>query len=546
MKRNLQFLLSVIFFLSALNTGTSQTFTSSNLPIVVINTNSQNINTAWQYIIVNMGVIDNGAGNRNYLTDPFNHWSGPIEIKLHGSSSVNYPKKTYKIHTLNAQFQKAEIALLGMPPEEDWILKGVYIDKSLIRDDFTYALSRQMGNYSSRTQFFELVVDGDYRGVYILTEKVKRDPYRINIAKLKEDEVTGNELTGGYIIKLDGTEPTDEGWYSAYPSNATQDSSNFFIYEYPNPDSMPFQQKQYIKNYFDKLEYTFTTSWWNHPDTGYGKYIHIPSFVDNFIMNELSRNVDGYRKSTFFYKDRDDNGDGRLHSGPLWDYELGWGNCSYNGGNNAAGWQYQWYAYNNYVPFWWWQFMADPAFKSQLKCRYTYLRSTVLSQANMFAYIDSMAARLGESQQRNFTKWPIMGTYIAPNPMPVPPDYDAEVARVKNWITNRLNWMDANMPGNCTDISVPEIDLGESSVMVFPNPFSSQFNIAYKLNSAARVKTELQNLLGETVLLIAEGEKSGGTWQQEVSAALPAGVYLLKMTVNEKVLFKKIITPGTE
>lgn len=520
----------------------SQSFTDSNLPIVVINTSGQNIDTAMHNKIVWMGIIDNGSGNRNYMTDPYNSFSGNIEIKLHGSSTLWLPKKSYSINILDLAYNKMDVPLFGFPPESEWTFKALYQDKSFLRDELAFRLFNQMGHYSSRTKFFELVVDGNYRGVYQVEEKIKKGHDRVDISKLKKVDLSGDALTGGYIIKLDKIEAKDSGWYSNYNSNLTHDSANFFSYEYPNPDSMPQVQKNYIKNFFHKFESVLASSYYNSPDSGYSKYLNVPSLIDFFIINEISKNVDGYRASTYFYKDRDSHGDGRVHCGPVWDFNIAWCNASYNGGNDPTGWQYQKFAYTNFVPFWWWQFMADQAFVDQLKCRYQYLRTNVLDLNTLYQHIDSMALFLNESQGRNFTRWPILGQMVYPNPTPVPSTYAGEISVLKNWLQQRLTWMDANLPGICQNNSVQQLAGVDDIGVPFPNPFSESFEMPFRISSVSTIRTELLNLLGEPMIVLNSEVRTPGEYVEKIdSGNLPEGIYLLRLWINEKSYYRKLV-----
>jgi len=519
----------------------SQNFTSSNLPIVIINTNGQLIDSSWYYVVVNMGIIDNGSGNRNNITDPYNNYSGNIQIRLQGSSSIQWPKKSYRITTLNAFFQPADVSLLGMPEHEDWILKALYQDKSFLRDELAFRIYNQMGNYASRSRFVEVVVDGNYRGVYQLLEKIKKDKNRVNISTLKDTEISGNDLTGGYIISLDKFTTGDQGWYSKYKSNGTQDSANYFLYYYPKPDSMPQVQKDYIKNYFDQFEDVLVSPGFNHPTTGFRNYINVLSFIDNFIINEISRNADGYRASTFFTKNKESTGDGKLRAGPIWDFNIAWGNCSYLGGNNPYWWQYQQYPTINFVPFWWWQFMADSSFKNDLKCRYKILRENILNETVLFQYIDNMTAYLEESQQRNYTKWPILGQVIYPNPSPAPATYAEEISYLKFWLHERLIWLDQNLPGPPCIVSLPDKLNFDNYVHVFPNPFANTLNVSYSISGNTSVKIELISIIGDKVIELYSN-KTTGTYNEQIDqGAFPSGTYILKMTLNGIEYNRKII-----
>lgn len=545
MKKKLLFIFSYVLCIGI--SSSAQNFTDSNLPIVVINTYGQLIDTAYLPQKVGMGIIDNGMGNRNYLFNPYNNFLGDVELKLRGTSSLGFPKKSYKVTTLDSLDQKANVSLLGMPAENDWVLKGIYPDKTLFRDELSFWIYTQMGHYSSRSRFFELVVDSTYKGVYCMLEKIKRDKFRVDISGLLPTDTSGDNLTGGYIIKVDKFVPGEEGWFSNYPSNATHDSANYFLFEYPKPDSMLPVQKDYIKGFFDKFENTLASAWWNNVDSGYSKYINVPSFIDNFIINEVSRNVDGYRSSSFFYKDKDTKGDGKLHSGPVWDFDIAWNNCYYNGGNNPTGWQYQQFAYDHFVPFWWWQMMSDTGFTKQLKCRYMELRETILSGNKLFQHIDSIAAYLNESQARNFTKWPILGQYVEPNPSPIPETYEEEIGSLKNFIIQRLAWLDANMPGACPSITVPESIVEENSIHTFPNPFVSNFYISYRLPQDGKVKISVMNMIGEEVALLYSGEKTAGSYYEEFSTTrLPVGAYLVRLNADNMVAYQKLVKLGGE
>jgi hypothetical protein len=302
---------------------------------------------------------------------------------------------------------------------------------------------------------------------------------------------------------------------------------------------MPAVQKDYIKNYVKKFEDVLVSPTYNNPDSGYSTYIDMNSFIDNFILNEFSKNVDGYRCSSYFYKEKDTHG-GKLYCGPVWDYNIAWDNAYYNGGNQTYGWQYQVYATQYFVPFWWWQFMSDDAFKNQLKCRYQQLRTTTLSVAALYAYVDSMALYLDESQNRNFTRWPIMGTYVWPNPSPIPPDYPSEIGALKYWIQARLNWMDANMPGACT-AGLAEATATEL-IHPYPNPFFQNLHFSYDVSKTTETSIGLFDIAGHEVRKIFDGTRQKGYYEETVSTNdLSNGMYFLRVVMDGKSFCAKVV-----
>jgi len=523
----------------------AQAFSSSNLPIVVLNKREswQQIDSSWDgfEIIVSMGIIDNGPGQRNNLSDPFNNYNGGVSIKVQGSSSVAFPKRSFRITTVNAANQGTDVSLLGMPAHEDWVLKALYQDKSLLRDDLAFHLFNQMGHYSSRSRFVEVVIDGDYRGIYQLLEKVKRGQDRVNISKLKPTENSGDDLTGGYIVSLDKFQPgIDKGWYSKYKSNATNDSANFFLYYYPKPDSITPQQMSYIKDYFDKFEDVLASETYSGAVAGYRRYIDVKSFVDVFIINELSRNVDGYRASTFFYKDKESMPDHKLKAGPIWDFNIAFGNASYNFGNDPYWWAYDQYALTNFVPWWWKRFNSDSLFRNDLRCRYHDLRTNVLDENELNNYITQMAQYLQEGQGRNFARYPILGQVIYPNPSPAPATWDGELAYLRWWLHERLGWMDKMLAGTC--VQVQEEVKKEEELLAYPNPFNERVMVGFKASKGMSVKIEVMNLLGNTVAVLFQGVKEEGPYEEYAdTSTLPEGTYIMRISMNGDVQYRKMI-----
>ena len=425
-------------------------FTSSNLPIVMINTSNQNILDSAR-IICDMGIIDNGFGNLNSINDTFNDYNGKISIEYRGSSSQSFPKKPYGFETQDSLGNNNNVSLLGMPIENDWILYAPYTDKSLMRNFLTFDLGRKMGNYCSRTVYCELVINGDYQGVYILMEKIKRDKNRVDIADLDSDDLNGDSLTGGYIVKIDKfTGSGGSNWQSNFPNLGG--GSTFIQYHYPEGPALHPIQKNYIENFVDSFENALSGPNFNDTLIGYSKYIDVNSFIDLYIINELSRNIDGYRLSTYMYKDRDDNG-GKLTMGPLWDYNLAFGNANYCNGELTAGWEVddggQGCAWNN--PFWFERLLEDSNYVNKLKCRWEYLRVNSFHKDSIFNFIDSLALYLDDASDRNFQRWDILGTYVWPN-FYVGNTYQDEIGFLKNWIEFRLVWIDNNLLGNCYGI----------------------------------------------------------------------------------------------
>jgi len=520
-----------LFCCLLLKAATAQvTFTDSNLPIVVVNTNSQTIIDSVK-ITADMGIIDNGFGNRNYMTDSFNNYSGKIGIEIRGSTSQQYPKKSYGLETRDSLGTTAhDVSLLGMPNENDWILYGAYPDKTLMRNEVTYKIFSQMGQWSPRYVYCELVINGQYIGVYSLMEKIKIDHNRVNIPRLDSNDLAGDSLTGGYIIKIDKpTGSSNTTWTSPYQVKVK------YLYHDPQDVDLQPAQKTYIQNYVTAFEDTVYGPNFANPNGGYRQFIYEYSFIDFFLMEELGRTVDGYRSSSFMYKNRDSQV-GKLVCGPMWDFNLSYGNADYCAAFDTTGWQYNFATlcptFSSEPPNWWARLLQDPLYVQNMRCRWQQLRQTVLSTAYVNSLIDANALWLNESQQRNFTQWPILGQYVNWNYF-VGNTYQEEVDYLKWWFQSRSEWMDINLPGNCPTVSVPAFgDEEKATVLIYPNPFNSSTTFSITSTNNDDKFLLIYDLAGREVFkkFIAKGENKTTINSNQMSS----GMYFYHLKQGEK------------
>ncbi|MGE5457954.1 MAG: CotH kinase family protein [Methanococcaceae archaeon] len=529
------------------------TFTSSNLPIIVIDTHGQNIKDEPK-IIADMGIIFNGEGKINYLTNQFNDYKGKVGIEIRGSSSQQFPKKQYGFETYDSLGNDTDVSILGMPSEGDWILSASYNDKTLMRDVLSFKLSNAMGRYASRSRYCELVLNGQYMGVYIVFEKIKRNKNRVNVTKMSTADSTGDALTGGYIIKVDKDEGSDNGgWLSTFPPVAGSTRQLYFQFHYPKPTDISRPQATYIRNYFYSFESKMNSTSFNDSLTGYPKYIDINSFLDIVILNELSKNVDGYRLSSFMAKDRDSKG-GKIVFGPIWDLNFGFGNANYYNASVIDGWYIDFLTTNQsflsmdgfQAPFWWKKLFKDPKIQKALIERWTNFRRTVINTTYIYKQIDSITTLIDAPQKRNFEKWPILGTYVWPNAYYFKGEtYQDQVYYLKGWIRDRINWIDKAL--GVTDaqddksISVPEsYKLSQN----YPNPFNPSTRIEYLLAKEGFVHLKIFDVLGKEIATLIEEQKPAGSYTIDFDAAkyhLNSGIYFYRLQCNEFSAVNKFI-----
>lgn len=509
---------------------------SSILPLVVINTFGNAIMDEPK-ITAHMGIVRNPQGMYNKLSDSFNEYNGYIGIEERGSSSLNFPKKGYGLETRDSIGENNNVELFGMPKENDWILHGPYSDKSLIRNFLAYYYGRKMYNYSPRTQFVELLIDNDYKGVYLFVEKIKRDDGRVDISKLDQDDLLGDSLTGGYIIKIDkSTGSNNASWTSSYQTNSSNPRNVSFLYHYPKADEIKPSQESYIQAFISNFENSLYGANFLDSNLGYRQYIDINSFVDYYLLNEATRNVDGYRISTFLYKNKDSKNN-KLFIGPPWDYNLGWGNADYCDGGSSTGWASDFNFIcpgdNFQIPFWWQKMLSDPEFLNRLNCRWNELRQGPFNTDSINDLIDSVSLFLQEPATRNFSKWNILNNWVWPNNF-VGGSYLTEIGFIKNWINDRFLWIDNNLPGFATDCSFLSFQNQDLfSARLFPNPFTEIFFIDFYNNKRnEKISISIYDISGILVsnystVLTSSGTISSTEILKENS--LSKGIYIINI-----------------
>ena len=362
-----------------------------------------------------------------------------IGIELRGrSSQVYFPKRQFGLEFRTEGDIQTESSLLGMPAESDWVLLGPYSDKSLLRDALTFELARRMGRFAPRSVFVELFLrqgapgppDQEYQGLYLATERISRGAHRIDLPRSRRR--SGDE--SGFIAKLDWLDPDTREVHVTTPGGER------VILVYPGAKDVTEEQVSYLEDYLEDFEASISDGI-SEGDPGYPDLVDVDSWVDGMILQELAKNVDAYRSSTYLYKFPG----GKLRLGPVWDFNQAYGNASYD--ENASlveGWR----ASRARPGSWFRRLFQDEAFRSRFQNRYGALREgplAPLSDEAMLGFLDTEAARLGAAASRNFERWPILGEVVLGNPDAPPDSYEGEVALLKDWLRARARWMDEEL-----------------------------------------------------------------------------------------------------
>ena len=491
---------------------------SSTLPLIVIDTYGQEIPDepkipGW------MKVFYRGEGEINSIMDNPDEYDGHIAIEQRGNSSrwmfVDDGKISYSLETRDSLGENNNVKLLGMPKENDWVLYGPYSDKTLLKNVMAYWIGNETGEWSPRTKYVDVVLNGKQMGIFAFMEKIKRDNDRVDIAKLDVDEVSGDDLTGGYIVKIDrNTGWNRESWDSQFPPTNAIEQTVSWVLVYPRPEDVADEQLNYIKGFIYDFESTMNGPNYLDPETGYRSIVDIESFVDFFLIGELFRDADSFRSSMYFNKDKDSN-DPKLKLGPLWDFNYSMGNYDVCGCASSSGWAYRFNYYCNerfkINPFWWEKIVEDEFFKNKAVARWNELRGNAFSEATIFNFIDSTTSYLEPARIRNFQIWPILDKKLWPNYY-VGGTYENEIDFLKTWIHERLLWIDENIPLISKTSSADILTIDPTTFSIYPNPV--QENTTFKIENAGPgdVLIQVFSPSGQKIAEIEHYLGYSGTW----------------------------------
>ena len=466
----------------------------STLPLVIIHTFGQDIPHDKKVTVCARIIETNGS--HSPLLSPAD-FDGRCDLNIRGNTSLRYPKHSYHLKTKDDAHEPLKVPLLGLPKESDWVLYAPYPDKTLIRDVLAYEISNKMGRWAARTRFVELFLnesgknlsERDYQGVYVLVEKIKRGKHRIPLEKLTPEDNAEPNITGGYIFKKDHVDRAslDEvnvggyprggfgggGWSRPYlsgpgsfpgaregflpstgpdyqnggyrgfpgltasrnPIAFTSSQGSLFFYVEPKADEITAAQRAWLTRYVNQFEAVLYGPNFKDPNTGYAAYIDAGSFIDHHLLVEVMKNVDGFRFSAFYSKDRG----GKITMGPIWDWSLSGGLVSGKQGYLPEHWY--WPQLDDQQYSWFRRLFEDPDFAQRYVDRWGEIRTNQFAVASLRARIDELARFLDAAQARNFRRWPILGEPIYPNNF-VGASYDDEVNYLQQWLHRRIQWID--------------------------------------------------------------------------------------------------------
>lgn len=420
---------------------------AGNLPIVMIDVAERPLSKDSK-VTGSVRIIEQHDGTHTDLEDDPATAQARVAIEVRGDSTVNLPKRSFNIELQNNDGEERSLPLLGLPSHSDWVLHGCGRDQTCVRNAFAYALSRDLGHYAPRTRFVELYLDDTYQGLYVLVERIRRDRNRVNVPR-PAASVEDGDISGGYIFRMElGQGRPGDAVARDWVSPA---APMIYSYHYPRFDRITSAQREHLRNHMAGFETMMAGSAWRDGQAGYRTWIDLASWMDFTLLQELANNVDAYHKSLYLQKWPRSRGN-RIALGPVWDFDNAFGSPDFRDGRRTDVWAHSMNRFGAervayappsevpYVPAYWSRLWSDPAFQTDLRCRWQELRQGPLAEGRITSRIDTLVQELTPALSR-------------PGPLGSNPKRDGyrdEVDDLKSFLTRRLAWMDTNLPGRCS------------------------------------------------------------------------------------------------
>ncbi|HKQ40014.1 MAG TPA: lamin tail domain-containing protein [Verrucomicrobiae bacterium] len=476
---------------------------NSNLPILIISSEGKAIPAGLPPGSTNrpkgsFTVIDTKYGRASLRDDP--QFMGLGAFELFGQTSVGFTKKPHRIEIQDELGNDRSVGVLGMPADADWRLRNPFSDKCMMNDFMAFELFEEMGNYSVRRRLVEVFSDsdggkltypGDYHGILCLVENIEVNKDRVNIAKLTPAHTNEPAISGGWMLKYDKDsagdieiQTTGGGGFTRL-GNTTQVGRGLKIHE-PKPSQLGTVgnptttfamlsdsgkiQVRWLTNWFAQMEKAlYATTWRTATGTNHWSYyIDGDSFADFHWIVEFPKQIDGYRLSNYWQKDRN----GKLKFAPIWDWNLSFGNADYLNGGKTNGW---YYLDTGELDHPYLRRLicgttastgttGDPDFNQKIADRWGVLRTNAFNIDRVLGRIDEVAAMCSEAAVRDFARFPRLypaiydssrgpgSVWPNPNGLPTwdvdyvhPTNYAGIISEMKKWTSGRFNWIDAQL-----------------------------------------------------------------------------------------------------
>ena len=370
-----------------------------------------------------------------------NLYSGNVKIKYRGNSTFyNSPKHPYTVSLVDQTGKDLDVPLLKMGSAKDWVLLAEWFDYTLLKSKMAFDISDSLSNmlWTPKAHSVELYVNGDYRGVYSLVEKIERDKNKVNVMKMSSSDNVLPNLSGGYLLEQVNTQQEDPSVETLFTTPKTINMEYPYLefinisqrIEYPKFGSITNDQKNYISNYVNDFENSLYNIDFSDLQNGYRSYIDVDSAIDYYLIKELTKGPDSVGQSLWYFKERSE----KMKIGIPWDFDISMGSFIQTGLIESTGLVM---AQN----VWFKKMLQDQYFVAKLKSRYSAVRSDIIAGINNFK-VNSNRLIFNQASTRNFQKWDILNTHLIYTQYQLPGTYEGEIERVYNWIMNRVFYFD--------------------------------------------------------------------------------------------------------
>ncbi len=392
----------VLFALIATIASNAATF-SGTIPVMYINTtNGASITSKDTYIDATFYIDAKSSGYTATGTSV-----SPVAMKIRGrgnSSWTDYDKKPYRFKlTLG-------IKLLDMPKSKNYcLLAYANDDLAFIRNAMGFKLSECLNlAYTPRYRPVELVLNGDYIGLYFLTESVRVDKDRVAITKQNDGDTDATIITGGWLLEMDNAD-------DAAQVKITEGNGNTMRFTYKDPEELSTAQNNYLTNQLNSMNNAIYAS--DKSSTTWENYINLDTLARFYIVQEIMDNTEAFHGSTYLYKQR---GTANIWSfGPVWDFA------------NAYRRSEQQFIYQNspFTQHWIAEIAKFPRF--QAKVRELWADFYTNQYPTLSSYIDSYVTSISSAITCDYQRWPSYGTSNSAT----------EKAEFKQLLDARVKWL---------------------------------------------------------------------------------------------------------
>lgn len=358
----------------------------------------------------------------------------PVLFRVRGNYSATHENKAFRIKYNDG---KSHHVMKGGKNEspvkaKKWVLINSYRDKTLMRNPVAWAMSKRAEmQWTPWSQVVDLVVNGDYRGTYTLADHVDVHSGRIDITEMTETDTDDETITGGYYVEVDNNASREPYYfYSMY--------GNPISVHDPDEDIIQPIQFRYIQDTWNNMESVVFGSDYTDPEKGTSSVLDMETFLRHFLTSEFNGNTDMLCQ-VFLYKER---GDDHFYVGPVWDADLALENdVTTYPANQRMDWTYKVRETGNWSDFVG-RVLSDPWVNYQLREMWSSLRlKGNFNPGDVAADVDSLREEVRASARLNFFRWPYLNQWLSLNPE-VPGSWEAEVDRVRNFVRDRVAWMD--------------------------------------------------------------------------------------------------------